>query len=235
MWKLLVEGLASPAAVLCCWKDGACPGGDWTGAWCCWDFCQCGHRGMASQEAVQDFADVDELSSSVTELLWELIDLASVFGWLLILLAKPSGQHCQATIWWFSSGDGSCSGDECHWLFVSCSSQGFGCCSTGTGAELSTARGLPGVNGPGRSRATGPSMLHAGMSLDSSPCSLARARAQFAPYGRGWPLHGWLHFEHPGTCERGCKWHRFHVLEAGGLCRWLAHKSPGNLYGWCYY
>ena len=53
---------------------------DRTGAWHCWDFCQCGHRGMASKEAVQDLADVGELSSHATELLRELINLLHVSG-----------------------------------------------------------------------------------------------------------------------------------------------------------
>ena len=48
---------------------------------------------MASKEVVKDHADVCELSSSVTELLRELIDALPVSGQLFILLANPSGQH----------------------------------------------------------------------------------------------------------------------------------------------
>ena len=41
------------------------------------------------------------------------------------------------------------------------------------------------------------------MTLDSSAHSLARARVQFTPYGRGDPCRGLLHFKHPGTCMCG--------------------------------
>ena len=84
MWKVLAEGMASPKVVFCCGRDDACLGDgttDGTSAWHCWDFCHwCGHRGMASKEAVQDLADVGKLSSSVTELLRELVNLLPVSG-----------------------------------------------------------------------------------------------------------------------------------------------------------
>ena len=91
-----------------------------TSAWYCWGIHQCGHRGMAGKQVIQDLADVGELCSVVIKLLWELVYLAPLFGWLLILLAKPGWQYCQRTLCWCSSGDGSHSGDEWCCLLLSC-------------------------------------------------------------------------------------------------------------------
>ena len=82
-------------------------------------------------------------------------------------------------------------------------SRGFGCCSIDTGAALSPAVVSPRADKPRRKDATVPSMPWAGMSLDSSVHSSVRVRSQLVPYGRGQPLSGLPHFEHPGTCRKG--------------------------------
>ena len=64
----------------------------------------------------------------------------------------------------------------------------LGCSSAGTWAAMSTAMGWPGADGPSRRSTTGPSTSQAGILLDLSAHSSARARVQLVPYGSWWPL-----------------------------------------------
>ena len=146
-----------------------------------------------------------ELSGSVTELLLELINVAPVSGWLLILLVKPSAQHCQGTVWWSSDGDGSHSGDECHWPLLSCCVCRLWMlfhqcwCSTvyhrGTYPEaMGPAEGKPLVL-PCHRLGWPWTHLHAlQQELRCSSCHMG-----------GVTLWGLLHFKHPGTCMCGVK------------------------------
>ena len=189
MWKLLVEGLASPEAVFWCRRDGACPGGAVLLAkW------EPGTAEDSASVAVGVWLARRQSRTLLMCVSWVVVSLRcceSSFIWHLSLA------DCSSC--WLSLLDSTAreqSDDPpvvmvvmvmmrtagCFWAVLA---RGFGHCSVGTGAVLSTAGGSPGEDGPSNGRPVGPSMLQAVISLDPSASSLARARAQFMPNGRG--------------------------------------------------